>query len=53
MDSILIKAMDRINRINRIFFRLSGRKPENSIAFGEVSLIRFIGQKDCLLSVGM
>jgi hypothetical protein len=36
MDSILNKKnFDRIYRIDWIFFRLSGRKPENPIAFGE------------------
>jgi hypothetical protein len=36
MDSILNKKIsDRIYRIDWIFFKLSGIKPENPIAFGE------------------
>jgi hypothetical protein len=35
----LNKTLDRINRINWIFSRLSGRKPENSIASGEIDIL--------------
>jgi len=39
MDSVLLKNLDRINRIDLINFWLSGRKPETTIACGENFLI--------------
>jgi hypothetical protein len=40
MDSYLYKkTLNRIYGINWIFSRLSGRKPGNSIAFGEVGIM--------------
>jgi hypothetical protein len=42
MDSYLNeKPLDRIYRINWIFSRLSGRKPGNSIALGEVDIMHY------------
>ena len=38
------KASDRINRIDRIFFSLSGRKGETAPAFGEIAC--WIGIQD-------
>jgi len=44
MDSILIrKNFDRIYKINwMLFFRLSGRKPENQIASGEKIILKIL-----------
>jgi len=51
MDSIIKKAVDRINRIDWIFFQAFRKKAGLNIAFGEIGPLLDLGETDALVDV--